>query len=169
MSDSRVIESAVGEPGLTPAGVIETQALTKRYPRGVTALDGLTTVFSPGITGLIGANGAGKSTLLKILLGLVSPTSGRASVLGRDTAVGAERIRTLTGYMPEHDCLPPDVTGTEFVDPSGPDVRAAGHGGPGAGRRVLAPCRAARGAVPADRHLFDRDEAAGQAGPDAGR
>ncbi|HSS92167.1 MAG TPA: ABC transporter ATP-binding protein, partial [Streptosporangiaceae bacterium] len=45
----------------------------------------------------------------------VSPTSGRASVLGRDTAVGAERIRTLTGYMPEHDCLPPDVTGTEFV------------------------------------------------------
>jgi ABC-2 type transport system ATP-binding protein len=115
VSDSRVIESAVGEPGLTPAGVIETQALTKRYPRGVIALDGLTTVFSPGITGLIGANGAGKSTLLKILLGLVSPTSGRASVLGRDTAVGAERIRTLTGYMPEHDCLPPDVTGTEFV------------------------------------------------------
>jgi ABC-2 type transport system ATP-binding protein len=115
VSDSRVIESAVGEPGLTPAGVIETQALTKRYPRGVTALDGLTTVFSPGITGLIGANGAGKSTLLKILLGLVSPTSGRASVLGRDTSVGAERIRTLTGYMPEHDCLPPDVTGTEFV------------------------------------------------------
>ncbi len=115
MSDSRVIESAVGEPGLTGTSVIETQALTKRYPRGVTALDGLTTVFAPGITGLIGANGAGKSTLIKILLGLVPPTSGRASVLGRDTAVSAERIRTLTGYMPEHDCLPPDVTGTEFV------------------------------------------------------
>jgi ABC-2 type transport system ATP-binding protein len=115
VSDSRVIESAMGEPGLTPAGVIETQALTKRYPRGVTALDGLTTVFAPGITGLIGANGAGKSTLIKILLGLVPPTSGRASVLGRDAAVNAERIRTLTGYMPEHDCLPPDVTGTEFV------------------------------------------------------
>ncbi|HEY3034088.1 MAG TPA: ATP-binding cassette domain-containing protein, partial [Streptosporangiaceae bacterium] len=115
MSDSRVIESAVGGPGLTGTSVIETQALTKRYPRGVTALDGLTTVFAPGITGLIGANGAGKSTLIKILLGVVPPTSGRASVLGRDTAVSAERIRTLTGYMPEHDCLPPDVTGTEFV------------------------------------------------------
>jgi len=115
VSDSRVIESAVGEPGLTGTSVIETQALTKRYPRGVTALDGLTAVFAPGITGLIGANGAGKSTLIKILLGLVPPTSGRASVLGRDTAVSAERIRTLTGYMPEHDCLPPDVTGTEFV------------------------------------------------------
>jgi ABC-2 type transport system ATP-binding protein len=115
VSDSRVIESAVGESGPTATGIIETRALTKRYPRGVTALDGLTTVFASGITGLIGANGAGKSTLIKILLGLVPPTSGRASVLGRDAAVNAERIRTLTGYMPEHDCLPPDVTGTEFV------------------------------------------------------
>ena len=115
MSDSRVIDSTVGEPGLTGTSVIETRALIKRYPRGVTALDGLTTAFAPGITGLIGANGAGKSTLIKILLGLVPPTSGRASVLGRDTAVSAERIRTLTGYMPEHGCLPPDVTGTELV------------------------------------------------------
>jgi ABC-2 type transport system ATP-binding protein len=95
--------------------VIDTQALTKRYPRGVTALDGLTVAFAPGITGLIGANGAGKSTLIKILLGLVPATSGRASVLGHDTATGGDRIRALTGYMPEHDCLPPDVSGTEFV------------------------------------------------------
>jgi ABC-2 type transport system ATP-binding protein len=115
VSDSRVIESAVGESGLTGTSVIETESLTKRYPRGVIALDGLTVSFAPGITGLIGANGAGKSTLIKILLGLLPPTSGRASVLGRDTAASAERIRTLTGYMPEHDCLPPDVTGTEFV------------------------------------------------------
>ena len=105
----------MAEPGITGTSVIETQALTKRYPRGVTALDGLTVDFAPGITGLIGANGAGKSTLIKILLGLIPPTSGRAGVLGRDAAVHAERIRTLTGYMPEHDCLPPDVSGTEFV------------------------------------------------------
>ena len=169
MSDSRVIESAVGEPGLTGTSVIETKSLTKRYPRGVIALDGLTVSFAPGITGLIGANGAGKSTLIKILLGLLPPTSGRASVLGRDAAVHAERIRTLTGYMPEHDCLPPDVTGTEFVTHLG---RMSGLPATAAKERAaesLAPCRAARGAVPADRHLFDRDEAAGQAGPDAGR
>jgi len=115
VSDSRVIEgTGTGTPVIETA-VIETWALTKRYPRGVTALDGLTVAFAPGITGLIGANGAGKSTLIKILLGLVPPTSGRANVLGRDTTLSAERIRTLTGYMPEHDCLPPDVTGTEFV------------------------------------------------------
>jgi ABC-2 type transport system ATP-binding protein len=95
--------------------VIDTQALTKRYPRGVTALGGLTVAFAPGITGLVGANGAGKSTLIKILLGLVTPTSGRADVLGHDTATSGGWIRAHTGYMPEHDCLPPDVTGTEFV------------------------------------------------------
>jgi ABC-2 type transport system ATP-binding protein len=107
-----VVATMTGDPA---TAVIETQALTKRYPRGVTALDGLTVVFSPGITGLIGANGAGKSTLIKILLGLVPADHGRAMVLGRDAGRDPERIRTLTGYMPEHDCLPPDVTGTELV------------------------------------------------------
>jgi ABC-2 type transport system ATP-binding protein len=91
--------------------VIETSALTKRYPGGVTALDSLTVDIPPGITGLIGANGAGKSTLIKILLGLLPPTKGRARILGLDAA----SARTLVGYMPEHDCLPPDVSATEFV------------------------------------------------------
>ena len=91
--------------------VIETIALTKRYPGVVTALDSLTVEIPPGITGLIGANGAGKSTLIKILLGLVPPTKGLARVLGLDCA----SARTLIGYMPEHDCLPPDVSATEFV------------------------------------------------------
>jgi ABC-2 type transport system ATP-binding protein len=97
------------------APVIETSALTKSYPGPVTALDELTVTVEPGITGLIGANGAGKSTLIKILLGLIRPTSGAATVLGNDCVSGGERIRSLTGYMPEHDCLPPDVAATEFV------------------------------------------------------
>jgi ABC-2 type transport system ATP-binding protein len=97
------------------APVIETRALTMRYSGRVTALDELTVTVAPGISGLVGANGAGKSTLIKILLGLLRPTSGRASVLGRDSIRDSEQIRALTGYMPEHDCLPPDVTATEFV------------------------------------------------------
>ena len=97
--------------------VIDTRALTKIYPgkTPVTALDGLTVSFAPGVTGLVGANGAGKSTLIKILLGLLPPTKGQAKVLGHDSAAEGETIRTLLGYMPEHDCLPPDVTATEFV------------------------------------------------------
>jgi ABC-2 type transport system ATP-binding protein len=99
-------------PSTDPAAVIQTRVLTKVYPGGVTALDGLTVDFKPGVTGLVGANGAGKSTLIKILLGLIRPTKGQAMVLGLQTG---EKVRSLLGYMPEHDCLPADVTATEFV------------------------------------------------------
>jgi ABC-2 type transport system ATP-binding protein len=97
--------------------VIETRGLTKVYPgkTAVTALDGLTVSVAPGVTGLVGANGAGKSTLIKILLGLIPPTKGQAMVLGHDCQTDAETIRILLGYMPEHDCLPPDMTATELV------------------------------------------------------
>jgi ABC-2 type transport system ATP-binding protein len=108
---------AAGPPAGPDQGapVIETRALTKRYSGVVTALDELTVTVAPGVTGLVGANGAGKSTLIKILLGLLRPTRGQARVLGMDTISDSEQIRALTGYMPEHDCLPPDVTATEFV------------------------------------------------------
>ena len=98
--------------------LISTRALTKRYP-GVTALDGLTLDIDDGVIGLVGANGAGKSTLLKILLGLLEATEGQATVLDLDAATQGERVRELVGYMPEHDCLPPDVSATEFVSHMG--------------------------------------------------
>ena len=94
--------------------VIETAGLTKAYPR-VTALDHLDVTVGEGVTGLVGANGAGKSTLIKILLGLVPATSGSARVLGHDVAAEGARIRALVGYMPEHDCLPADVSASDLV------------------------------------------------------
>jgi ABC-2 type transport system ATP-binding protein len=95
--------------------LIATHALTKRYPGGVTALDDLTVELEPGIIGLVGANGAGKSTFLRILLGLLPPTSGEASVLGYDVRRDGSTLRRFVGYMPESDCLPPDTTATDFV------------------------------------------------------
>src|SRR6185295_3888687 len=89
-------------------------SLSKRFPR-VTALDRLSLDIGPGVTGLVGANGAGKSTLIKILLGLSPATEGTAAVLGLDVATSGGAIREHVGYMPEHDCLPPDVSATEFV------------------------------------------------------
>ncbi len=94
--------------------VISTQNLTKRFGH-VTALESLSVDVEPGITGLVGANGAGKSTLLKILLGLISATEGSARVLDLDVRTDGPAIRERVGYMPEHDCLPPDVSATEFV------------------------------------------------------
>ena len=95
--------------------LITTTALTKRYPAGVTALDELTVEVEPGIVALVGANGAGKSTLIKILLGLLPATSGAASVLGLDPATDGPQVRARVGYMPEHDCLPPEQTAAELV------------------------------------------------------
>jgi ABC-2 type transport system ATP-binding protein len=94
--------------------IIATRALGKRFP-GVLALDELTIDIEPGVVGLVGANGAGKSTLIKILLGLLPPTSGQAGVLGLDAVRDSMKIRELVGYMPENDCLPPDVSATEFI------------------------------------------------------
>ena len=94
--------------------LLETDALTKRFP-GVTALDSLTATIPAGIVGLIGANGAGKSTLIKILLGLIEPTSGSARVLGFDIQTQWAELHQYVGYLPEHDCLPGDMTATEFV------------------------------------------------------
>ncbi|GHH69999.1 ABC transporter ATP-binding protein [Streptomyces sulfonofaciens] len=94
--------------------MIATESLSKRFPR-VTALDRLSVDIGPGVTGLVGANGAGKSTLIKILLGLSPASEGRAEVLGLDVATKGSTIRERVGYMPEHDCLPPDVSATEFV------------------------------------------------------
>jgi ABC-2 type transport system ATP-binding protein len=94
--------------------VIAADRLTKRYP-GVTALDELTLEIPPGIVGLVGANGAGKTTLIKILLGLLPATSGGVRVLGFDPARQGGDVRALVGYMPEHDCLPPELSATELV------------------------------------------------------
>src|SRR5258707_7903004 len=88
--------------------IIATESLTKRYPNGVTALSELTVGVQPGVIGLVGANGAGKSTLIKILLGLLPASSGSVRVLGLDPVTEADQIRARVGYMPEHDCLPPD-------------------------------------------------------------
>jgi len=94
--------------------LIETSGLTKHYGQ-VKALEKLDLAVEPGIIGLVGANGAGKSTLFKILLGLLAPTSGTATMLGMDSVRETRGIRQVVGYMPEHDCLPPDVGATEFV------------------------------------------------------
>jgi ABC-2 type transport system ATP-binding protein len=95
--------------------IIATQALTKTYGGGVTALSDLTIEVDAGVIGLVGANGAGKSTLIKIMLGLIAPTGGGLEVFGLDPVTETDKVRARVGYMPENDCLPPDVSASEFV------------------------------------------------------
>jgi ABC-2 type transport system ATP-binding protein len=94
--------------------LISLVSLTKHYA-DVVALDDLSLDLEPGIIGLVGANGAGKSTLIKILLGLLGATSGTARVMDLDVRTQGPDIGRVVGYMPEHDCLPPDLTATDLV------------------------------------------------------
>ncbi len=93
--------------------LLSARDLTKRYG-DVVALDGVSFDIASGITGILGENGAGKSTAIKIFLGLLAPTSGTATVLGRD-ASRELGVRARIGYMPEHDCLPSQVSAAEFL------------------------------------------------------
>jgi len=77
-------------------------------------VDYLSVTIPEGAIGLVGPNGAGKTTLLRLLLGLLRPTSGRAKVLGHDIQEGIP-VRERVGYMPEHECLLPDMTGIGLV------------------------------------------------------
>src|SRR5215212_11970986 len=66
--------------------VVVAESLTKRFG-SLTAVDGLSFSLEPGtITGFLGPNGAGKTTTLRMVLGLATPTSGRALVFGRPYA-----------------------------------------------------------------------------------
>jgi ABC-2 type transport system ATP-binding protein len=94
--------------------IISTHALTRTFGP-VVAVSNLTVKLPTGVVGLVGANGAGKSTLIKILLGLIPPTSGTASILGLDCLTDGLKIREIVGYMPESECLPLDVSATEFL------------------------------------------------------
>ena len=67
--------------GVHGGPLLAAERLTKRYG-DVVALDGVSFTIAEGVTGILGENGAGKSTAIRIFLGLLAPTSGRATVLG---------------------------------------------------------------------------------------
>jgi ABC-2 type transport system ATP-binding protein len=93
--------------------LLRARQLTKRY-KDVIALDHVDFEIEETITGLLGPNGAGKSTAIKLFLGLIEPTEGTAEVLGEDAASNVA-VRARLGYMPEHDCLPDNVSASEFL------------------------------------------------------
>ena len=90
--------------------VIETAGLTRRFGK-VTAVDNVDLAVKQGeVFGFLGPNGAGKSTLIRMLVGLMSPSSGGATVLGRTLPGEAEALRTQVGYMTQKFSLYEDLT-----------------------------------------------------------
>jgi ABC-2 type transport system ATP-binding protein len=98
--------------------VIEIQNLSKKFGN-LTAVDGLTLTIAEGeVFGLLGPNGAGKTTTIRMLAGLISKTSGEATVAG--CRVGdpdtARKIRGLVGLMPEEAGLYLDLSAARTLD-----------------------------------------------------
>jgi ABC-2 type transport system ATP-binding protein len=100
---------------------IDVEELTKDYkvgfwrPRPYRALDRLTLQVQPGeVFGFLGPNGAGKTTTLKLLMQLVFPTAGRASILGRP--VGDLAVRQRIGYLPENPYFYDNLTAEELLE-----------------------------------------------------
>jgi ABC-2 type transport system ATP-binding protein len=96
--------------------IIHTEQLTKTYGphRGITEVD--LTVQEGEVMGFLGPNGAGKTTTIRILLDLIRPTAGRASVFGIDAQADPVAIHRRIGYLPGEFSLYDKLTGAETIE-----------------------------------------------------
>ncbi|HYB26935.1 MAG TPA: ATP-binding cassette domain-containing protein [Solirubrobacteraceae bacterium] len=93
---------------------IEAESLVKSYPKGVTALDGLSfAVASGSVFALLGPNGAGKSTAVKVLTTLTTPDAGRGMVAGIDVTKQPDRVRRTIGVVAQGSGVDIQATGRE--------------------------------------------------------
>ncbi len=98
------------------AAVIELTALTKRYGATV-GIQGLDLRVEAGeVFGFLGPNGAGKTTTIRCMVGLLSPTSGSARVLGLDPIADHARLTPRLGYLPGELRLYGELTGAQHLE-----------------------------------------------------
>jgi ABC-2 type transport system ATP-binding protein len=99
--------------------VIETRSLSRRFGE-LRAVDGIDLEVRRGeIFGCLGPNGSGKSTLMRMLLGILDPSAGTATVLGRSIPRDAEALRPAVGYMTQRFSLYEDLSVRENLDFAG--------------------------------------------------
>lgn len=96
--------------------VIRAESLTKKFG-DFTAVDQVSFSIQPGeVVGYLGPNGSGKTTTIRMLLGLLRPTAGSATVLGFDAARETEKLRQHVGYMSQKFALYHDLTVLENLE-----------------------------------------------------
>jgi ABC-2 type transport system ATP-binding protein len=96
--------------------VIETEGLTKKFGER-SAVDRLTLRVEAGeVMGFLGPNGSGKTTTIRLLMGLLRPSAGRATILGRDCHADAVALKRDVGYLPDEPFLYPYLTGFELLE-----------------------------------------------------
>jgi ABC-2 type transport system ATP-binding protein len=96
--------------------VIETFGLGKVYGEK-RAVDNLSLRVEPGeVMGFLGPNGSGKTTTIRLLMGLLRPSEGRASIRGRDCHTDAVALKREVGYLPDEPFLYPYLSGCEVLE-----------------------------------------------------
>ena len=96
--------------------VIETHSLSKIYKEARALQDLNLTVKQNSIFGFLGPNGAGKSTTIKLLLGLIQPSAGRATVFGYDVQRNGVEVRKRVGYLAQDPRYYEHMTARQIVD-----------------------------------------------------
>ena len=115
MSPSSVSPAPSSSPAQTGPAV-HTDKLTKLFG-AIKAVDGVTFDINRGeVFGVLGPNGSGKTTTIRMLCGLLTPTSGAATVVGFDVRTQSEEIRRNIGYMSQRFGMYDDMTVAENLD-----------------------------------------------------
>ena len=96
--------------------MIQTEALTKRFGDKIAVSDLNLRVEAGEVMGFLGPNGSGKTTTIRLLMGLLRPSAGRATILGRDCATDAVSLKRDVGYLPDEPFLYPYLTGLEVLE-----------------------------------------------------
>ncbi|WP_271405178.1 ABC transporter ATP-binding protein [Tenacibaculum soleae] len=90
--------------------------LTKIYPNGVKALNGINLEITNGMFGLLGANGAGKSSLMRTIASLQEPTSGSIAFNAIDIIKQPQEVRKQLGYLPQEFGVYPKISAEKLLD-----------------------------------------------------
>jgi len=90
--------------------------LTKTYPNGVKALNGINLEITNGMFGLLGSNGAGKSSLMRTIASLQEPSSGSISFNDIDVVKQPDEIRKQLGYLPQEFGVYPKISAEKLLN-----------------------------------------------------
>ncbi|MFV9550866.1 ABC transporter ATP-binding protein [Algibacter sp. PT7-4] len=90
--------------------------LTKTYPNGVKALNGINLEITNGMFGLLGANGAGKSSLMRTIASLQEPSSGSITFNDTDIIKQPQEVRKQLGYLPQEFGVYPKISAEKLLD-----------------------------------------------------
>ena len=98
------------------SSIIQTTQLTKSYGSSRGILDVTFAVEEGEVFGFLGPNGAGKTTTMRTLMGLLRPSSGRATIGGVDCWTQSTAVKKLVGYLPGDFAFDPGLRGAQILE-----------------------------------------------------